>query len=87
MGKAGEDLTGVINKLDPADRHRMLHPAKLEFAFFRRTWNIYQKASPNFTLEIVQSMFSDCSGIKTQLNSRVEQEILNRLGTHTLLNN
>lgn len=45
MSKNIEDFNKVMNRLSLIDIHRMLHPAKLQFVFFKVHRNIYQNRS------------------------------------------
>lgn len=66
ISKDTEDLNKVMNKLDLSDTYRMLHPAKIEFAFFKVhmeylskeiiCWGL-KKTLADFQIKIVLSVF------------------------------
>ena len=80
MSKDLEDLSNSVNQLDPIDIYKMLCPTSAEYTFFSSAHRTFTKIDHTLCqktglskfkgIQVIQSMFSDHSGIILESSNR-----------------
>lgn len=99
VSKGIDYLNNVINHSDLTNIYRTLHPTTTEHKFFPNVHGTFTKTDPMLghktclnkfkSLEVIQSMFSDHSRIKLEMNNNKRSRKMNKIWKlkNTLLNN